>query len=126
MSNLNRTDLQGNLVADPELRGNDENPCIAFTIAVNNGFGDKRSTLFMDCFGFGSQAKLIKEHFVKGKQILVTGRLEQSMWETPEGDKRYKIELKLNNYDGFHFVSDARNAQPQEEPELVPSDKPGF
>ena len=33
------------------------------------------------------------ESLSRGSRVIVTGRLEQRSWETPEGDKRSKVEV---------------------------------
>jgi len=38
-------------------------------------------------------AENVSESLQKGARVLVTGRLEQRSWETPDGDKRSKIEV---------------------------------
>lgn len=103
MSNLNVVVLQGNLTADPEIVGKEQNVA-RFTVAVNNGFGDNKETAFVDCVAFGKQVETIKEHFKKGKQILVKGTIRQNRWETKEGEKRSKLEVTLDNFGGFSFV----------------------
>jgi len=35
----------------------------------------------------------VSESLVKGARVIVTGRLEQRSWETPDGDKRTKVEV---------------------------------
>lgn len=105
MSNLNVVALQGNLVDDPKIMG-EENNVARFTIAINNGFGDKETTTFVDCVAFGKQVTTIAAHFKKGKQIIVNGQLTQNRWEDKKtGEKRSKLEVRLNTFDGFSFVS---------------------
>ena len=102
---MNVVVLQGNLVDDPKLMGT-ENKVARFTLAVNNGYGENTSTTFADCVAFGKQAEVIAEHLRKGKQIIVNGQLMQSRWEDKEtGQKRSKLEVRLNNFGGFAFVS---------------------
>lgn len=103
MSNFNLVALQGNLVADPEIVGKESNVA-RFTIAVNNGFGDNKETTFVDCVAFGKQVEAIKEHFKKGKQMLIKGSLRQNRWENDKGEKRSKLEVVLDNFGGFNFV----------------------
>jgi len=33
------------------------------------------------------------ESLARGSRVIVTGRLEQRSWETPDGDKRSKVEV---------------------------------
>ena len=108
MSNFNVVAIQGNLVADPEFFG-EEGTVARFTVANNTGFGDNQETNYVDCVAFGKQVDTIRNHFAKGKQIIVRGKLIQSRWEDKTtGDKRSKLEIRLDNYEGFSFVSGGR------------------
>lgn len=122
MSNLNVVVLQGNLTADPEIVGNDKNVA-RFTVAVNHGFGENKDTAFVDCVAFGKQVEAIKEYFKKGKQIIIHGAIRQNRWENDKGEKRSKLEVVLNNFEGFSFVGSGKPADkegnaetPQAEP----------
>jgi len=96
--------LQGNLVADPTFHG--ENDSVArFTIANNTGFGDNAEVHFVDCVAFGKQVETIQKFLTKGKEINIRGRLVQRRWENDEGEKRSKLEVRLENYEGFSFTS---------------------
>jgi single-strand DNA-binding protein len=106
MSNLNQVILQGNLVDDPRVMG-EENNVARFSIAVNNGFGDRRTTTFVDCVGFGNQAGVIGKHLTKGKQVIVRGQLVPNDWTDSEGNKRTKLEVRLENVSGFFFTGNA-------------------
>lgn len=101
--------VQGNLVADPEFFG-DGGSVAKFTIANNTGFGDNRETHYVDCVAFGKQVDTIKNHFVKGKQIVVRGSLRQNRWTNADGENRSKLELRLDNYGGFSFVSGGQSS----------------
>lgn len=109
MSNLNQVVLQGNLTDNPKIVGNDDNKVARFSIAVNNGVGEKRETAFVDCVAFGNQVPVIQKFLVKGKQVLVSGRLIQSNWQDKDGNKRSKLELRLNNVGGFFFTGKPEN-----------------
>jgi len=103
MSNLNQFVGQGNLVADPKSFG-DEGNVVRFTVAINNGFGERKTTTFLDCVAFGKQAPTIAKHFEKGKPITVRGSLIPNEWEDKEtGQRRVKLELQLATFDGFYF-----------------------
>jgi single-strand DNA-binding protein len=39
------------------------------------------------------QAENASESLARGSRVIVTGRLEQRSWETPDGDKRSKVEV---------------------------------
>lgn len=105
MSNLNICAFQGNLVAAPEIVGKESNVA-RFTVAVNNGFGDNRTTSFIPCVAFGKQVETISKHFEKGKQVIVRGSLIQNNWtDKGSGANRSRLELRLDGFNGFSFVS---------------------
>jgi single-strand DNA-binding protein len=43
-----------------------------------------------------SQAEHLADSLSKGDRVMVTGRLRQRSWETPEGDKRSVTELEAD------------------------------
>jgi single-strand DNA-binding protein len=43
-----------------------------------------------------SQAENLAESLGKGDRVMVTGRLRQRSWETPDGDKRSVTELEAD------------------------------
>ena len=127
MSNLNVVVIQGNLTADPDIVGKESNVA-RFTIAVNNGFGENKETAFVDCVAFGKQVEAIKEYFAKGKQVLIRGSLRQNRWENDKGEKRSKLEVVLDNFAGFSFVSGGKPAAKGEakaEAEAAPAEATG-
>ena len=103
MSDLNTFTATGNLVDDPRLMGA-ENNVVRFSIAINNGFGERRTTTFLDCVGFGKQAATIEKFFNKGKPIGVQGTIVPNEWTDKDGNVRKKLELRLNVIDGFFFL----------------------
>src|SRR5437764_7136706 len=100
MSNGNTVTLVGNITRDPELRFTNTGQATAtFGLAVNRSWVDRQSnerrevTSFFDVVCWREMAENVSESLQKGARVLVTGRLEQRSWETPEGDKRSKIEV---------------------------------
>lgn len=63
-----------------------------FSMAADNGYGDKKQTLWFDCSGFGKRYEAVAPYLVKGTQVFVTG--EQG--EREHEGKVYKT-LRLND-----------------------------
>ena len=115
MANLNRVILAGNLTRDPQLSYTPSNtPVCKFGMAINRqwtdrGSGEKREeTCFVDLTAFGRTAETINQYLRKGRGILVEGRLHFSQWTNPEGQKRSKLEVIV---DQFQFLGGPRDAQ---------------
>lgn len=92
MTDFNRVILIGRLTRDPEKAYT--TAAMAYTkfgIAVNNGFGDNKKTVFVDITTWGKTAEFVSTYFTKGKEILVEGRLELDNWTSKEGEKRSKL-----------------------------------
>lgn len=124
MSSLNLFAGQGNLVADAEIVGKEANVA-RFTVAINNGFGDRKSTTFLPCVAFGKQVEVIGKYFTKGKQVIVRGSLIQNNWKDAEsGENRSRLELRLDGFNGFNFVAGG-NSSSTEEPSAEPEPQAG-
>ncbi|MFI5910920.1 single-stranded DNA-binding protein [Dactylosporangium sp. NPDC051541] len=94
----------GNLTADPELRFLPDGKAMArFSVASTprrfdqktGGYADGKAT-FMRCTVFGPMAEHMAESLNKGTRVVVSGRLEQSQWQTDEGDKRSAIGMLVD------------------------------
>jgi single-strand DNA-binding protein len=105
MANLNRVILAGNLTRDPELTYTPNNtPVCKFGMAINRNWTDRNSgekredTCFVDLTAFGRQAEVINQYMAKGRGLLVEGRLHYSQWSNPEGQKRSKLDVVIENF----------------------------
>ena len=93
----------GNMVRAPELRFTPSGQATAsFGIAVNRRWKDKNDewkeqTGFFDVTCWGTLAENVATSLEKGTRVVVTGRLDQRTWETPEGDKRSKVEITADD-----------------------------
>lgn len=105
MSNETPITIVGNLTADPELMYTPSGVALArFTVASTPRRFDKNTgdyvdgdTLFMRCTAWRHLAENVAESLNRGHRVIVTGRLRQSSWETPDGDKRWSIDLDVDD-----------------------------
>ena len=100
MANGNVVTLVGNITRDPELRfTNTGQATSSFGLAVNRRWQNRQTqeweeaTSFFDVVCWREMAENAAESLSKGARVIVTGRLEQRSWETPDGDKRSKVEV---------------------------------
>ena len=98
----NSVTLVGNLVEDPELRFTASGVAMArVRMAVNRRYRDRNNEWQEETSFFGGTlwrdaAENAAESLQKGMRVIVTGRLEQRSWETPEGDKRSIVEVAID------------------------------
>ena len=90
----NHTTIVGNLVEDPEVRFTNNgiavtNLRVAVTQRIQqDGQWRDGDTSFFKVNVWRGQAEHLADSLAKGDRVMVTGRLRQRSWETPEGDKR--------------------------------------
>jgi single-strand DNA-binding protein len=97
----NHTSIVGNLVDDPELRFNNGIAVANMRVAVTqriqqDGQWRDGDTSFLRVNAWRGQAEHLAESLAKGDRVMVTGRLRQRSWETPEGEKRSVTEIEAD------------------------------
>ena len=100
MSSANSVHVVGNITRDPELRFTPTGQARAtFGLAVNRRWQNRQTqeweeqTSFFNVTCWGDLGDNVSESLSKGARVIVTGRLEQRSWETPEGEKRSVVEI---------------------------------
>lgn len=97
MSSLNKVFLLGNLTRDPELRQTPSDASVCnFSIAVNEGFGDKKKVNFFNVQTWQKTAEACAKYLSKGRLVLVEGRLQNRSYEK-DGQKRTVTEIVAEN-----------------------------
>lgn len=84
---MNSVNLIGNLTRDVEVRysAGTQTAVGRFTIAVNDGYGEKQKTSFIPVVVFGKQAENCEKFLRKGSKCAVTGRIQTGSYEGKSG-----------------------------------------
>jgi single-strand DNA-binding protein len=74
-----------------------------FGLATNRRWRDRdgetrEEVCFVDCTVFAKSAEVFNQYMSKGRSVLVEGRLQFQQWTTPEGEKRSKHEVIVENF----------------------------
>jgi single-strand DNA-binding protein len=85
------------LTRDPELKtvGNGTSVC-DLSVAYDTGWGDNKKVTYLDATCWAKTAEIAAEHLEKGRQVHLTGKLEMDMWEGPDGTRRVKHKMRVN------------------------------
>ncbi len=115
---MNNVNLIGRLTRDAELKYTGGGLAIAsFSLAVNQRKrqGDKwvDEAHYFDCTLFGKQAESLQQYLTRGKQVGITGRLQQERWER-DGQKRSKVSIVVNEID---LLGGQERPRQQEQPQ---------
>ena len=100
MSAGNTITITGNLTRDPELRFTQTGQAKAtLGVAVSRRWQNRQTqeweeaTSFFNVICWGELGDNASESLSTGSRVIVTGRLDQRSWETPEGEKRSVVEI---------------------------------
>jgi single-strand DNA-binding protein len=102
MAQENQVVIVGNLTRDPELRYTPNGAALVkFGVAVSRRVKDDvtgqwkdADTSFFDVTAWRTLAENVAETLTQGSRVVVVGRLRTNTWETPEGEKRSKVEIE--------------------------------
>ena len=107
---FNKVILMGNLTTDPEIRTTTKGQNLAsFTLAINRTWNSangerQEETSFINCTAWGKTGETISKYVSKGRQLLVSGRLQQRTWQDKDtGKNRSAIDVIVEE---FSFISD--------------------
>ncbi len=98
----NAVKLIGRTGRTPEIRRVGKTKCIArFPLATDDFYMDDegawaKRTSWHSMVAFGRIAETIGKHLAKGQQIAVEGKLSTNIWEDPEGNKRRRVDIVIN------------------------------
>lgn len=107
---MNKSILMGRMTKDIDLRQTNSGKTVGtFTVAVDDGYGDKKTTDFINCIAWEKQAGLIHNHFGKGRMIALIGKIKPRSWETNDGEKRYATEVVVNE---IYFTGEKKEETP--------------
>ena len=97
-ASFNQVTLLGTLTRDPQIRFLANDKAVGnFGLALNHKYkaaaGEvKEDTTFVDIECWGRTAELVGQFLVKGRQVLISGRLKMDSWEDKDtGAKRSKL-----------------------------------
>jgi len=94
---INKAILMGRITKDPELRHtNSGTPVCSFSMAIDNGYGENKTTDFINVVAWNKTAEFVKNWFGKGRMIIVVGRIATRTWEGQDGKKNYATEVIAN------------------------------
>lgn len=107
---MNRVIFSGRLTQDPELRTTSSGKKVCtVSIAVNEGYGDKQTTVFPSIVLWGSRAEYVCKYGKKGAVLEMAGRLQQTSYTDKNGVKKRKEEY-VADYCSIIFSSRSESA----------------
>lgn len=92
---MNYVAIIGRLTRDPEVRAtrNSDMMVCRMNVAVDTGYGEKKTTSYIPVVVFGKQAESCEKYLAKGRQVAVEGRIQTGSYENKEGKKVYTTDV---------------------------------
>jgi len=112
---VNRVLLSGRLTRDPDKRyAADGTAVTRFDLAFHRHVRGRNgrvseSTGFVSAICYQRLAEVCAESLHRGSPVLIEGRLVMREWNTPQGDKRSRLELVAES---VHFLEQRTEAAP--------------
>ena len=100
----------GTLGKDAEVKSLNGKNVINFSVAVNQGYGDNKTTLWVDCAKWGEKTG-IAEYLKKGTKVALHGEPSLRKWEGGA-----TITLRVADIELLGTKSDGQQQQPTAQP----------
>lgn len=110
MADLNSCSFTGRLTRDAETStvGSKGTSLTKFAIANNTGFGQYERTNFFNCQMWGKAGESVRQYLTKGKQVAVTGVLENQKWTGNDGVQHDSWTLTVSS---VTLLADSKTSQ---------------
>lgn len=117
---VNSITLGGNVGKDLEVKYTQNGKAIgSFSLAVQQGYGDNKRTMWVTCLIFGERAEKLAPHIRKGAKLVVSGRLDVRQYDRNDGTKGTAVEIAVND---LEFIAGGQQ-QGQRQPPQQKYDK---
>ena len=117
---INQVVIGGRLTSKPTVRVAGSSKVATFSLAVNDGYGEKEHTSFVDCQVWGKTAEFAEKYLDKGRLVAVIGRLQQDRWEK-DGKNFSKLSVVGTTLEALEKKEDKdKNLDEEITPEMIP------
>lgn len=87
--------LIGTLGKDAEVKDVDKTKVINFSVAVTQGYGDKKTTLWVEAAKFGEKTG-VATYLKKGTKVFISGEPSLVNWTSKSGTSGTSLRLKVD------------------------------
>lgn len=117
---MNKVCLMGRLTKDPDIRGEGNNLCARYTLAVDRRYqkDGEQQTDFIPCVVFSKGAEFAQKYLKKGTKVVVTGRIQTGSYTNKEGAKIYTTDVIVEDQE----FAESKSSGSQQENETVSND----
>lgn len=114
---INRVVLVGRITRDPELQQTSQGiSYVRFSLACDRPFKNQsgeKTTDFINCIAWRSQADFLKNYVKKGYMVGVEGRIQVSTYQDQNGNSRQVFDIFAENVANLETKRENNGFQPQ-------------
>ena len=97
---MNVWTFTGRLGADAELRSTQSGEkVLSFRVANDVGFGERKTTQWVECSLWGRRGEAVAQFLTKGKQVCVSGELSLREFQKRDGSSGSGLSVRVNEVD---------------------------
>lgn len=116
---MNCLNATGRIGRDCEIRHTSGGDAIAtFALAIDSGYGEKKITTWLNCSMFGKRGEAVAPYIKKGGQVAVSGELTNREYTDKDGNKRFSLDLRVND---LTLIGNKSDAERQERETHIPA-----
>lgn len=95
---MNNCIFSGNISREPELKfiPSSGMAVVKFSLAVNDGWGEKKTTSFLNMVAFKNTAEAIANYTTKGSKVTVRCHVKTGSYDNNEGKKVYTTDFYVD------------------------------
>jgi len=106
---MNNCTFIGSLGRDAEVKTLDTGKSVInFSIAVNEGYGDKKTTMWVSCAKWGDKTA-VAQFLKKGGKVAVTGQVSIRSYAGKDGTNKAELTLRVSD---LHLLNSSSESQP--------------
>lgn len=69
----------------------------SFSVAISSGYGEKKTTSWMNCSMFGKRGEAVSAYLKAGTQVAVSGEFTARPYKTKDGQEKISLDVKVND-----------------------------
>lgn len=91
---MNKCIFISNLTKDPELKVTGTGMAVCkFSVALNDGYGDKKTVSYINCVAFGKTAEVMSQYTHKGSKVAIESHVKTGSYDKQDGTKAYTTDF---------------------------------
>jgi len=96
---MNSCTFCGRLGRDSEIKQVGDNKLLSFSLASDTGYGQNKSTIWIDCSIWGERGVKLSDFLKKGTSATVIGSISEREYQNKEGQTVKSLQMRVNEID---------------------------